>query len=672
MGLTFFLCLGAARLVYSQDQASPSDVLPSVAKGLQAVPPPVTAPLPPGDAAVADAPAGEAANANAAGEATATGDATAATPLPLPQASAADPSSRQLQHIMLQALNRLDAQQMPKLDETRSDLRAAIADLEQYLDLSSDRGQAWSRFLKLEAIKQELDKPQPDWSTLVDLHMNMRQNYLGLEYAPYLRVRQGIIDVVRALRFGSNPEKMVRDLQGGMKALVNRLNEPVEGADTVRSYDVGLIANYLNETGQVPWAVEQIHQQFSAPNVQVFAREQFLNRLVMRPVSEPAAVNECLLGTRLVGQAMLSGGLSLDVLPMVGGVSLTLNMSATMNSSNRGYNRGVVLHTTGNSPIYAAKQVFITPNGISSAPAQVATNLQTQINAIEHRLRLVRRIASKKAAQQKPLADSIAEGRLQNRIRSKYEQQVGEQLSEANVQLASFRSQPRPVLPRLGLSRPQIQISSTHDSVQGSVVQAAAHQLSAARPCDFAVPPAAQVVFAAHQSAVTNALDIVVGDRTIRSADLDDYAQQALGEVPEEVRQEASGEAWSVTMASYRPVELEFDEHDIKVKLRIARMSRGDQSLNDPAIVTAVYHPSYRDGVITLDRKGDVNVTFARESRGLRAVTLSSFFRVKFNTIFKEQVVTERIDLKQTLPRAPKLEVLSLRIQDGWLQVGLR
>lgn len=583
-----------------------------------------------------------------------------------------DATSRNLQSIVSQAIQSLDASKIPNLEKAKQDLSAAVSKLENFLDLSSANGQAWSKFLKLETLKQELQSERPNLDTMVSLDLNMRQNYQGLELTPYLQVRQKIGDVVRALRYGYAPDKAVEQLEVKLQQLIETLEEPVQGAGTDRSFAVGLIANYLHEMNQAPQAVSQIHQQFSIPNVQLYARENLINRVIMRPVAEPNAVNECLLGTRIVGQACLSGMVSADLQPMMGGVALHLNLNASLTTNSNGYNRGVVLGSTSYSPVYASKAIYVTPNGISSTPANIATDLQTSINSIDHKLRIVRRIAQRKAAEQKPLADAIAEGRMQDRVRSQYDQQVEQQLAEARTQLGEVQGRTPPELARVGVSMPTYSFNSDSVSVQGHVKQAAPFQLAAFKSSTFSKPTDSDVVVEAHQSAVVNALDIALSDRTIRSADLDDYARQLTGKVSAEVQEEADGEPWSITLATYRPVEIELDDSKVKLVLRVTRMTRGDQTLEDSAFVTAVYAPSYSKGVLTLNRQGEVEVTFARASRGLRVVTLRSFLKGKFDKFFKEQLVTQPLDLPARFPNLPKIALNVMKIDDGWLQLGWR
>ncbi len=586
-------------------------------------------------------------------------------------ASAVEPVSQSLQKILLRAQQGLTAATLPNVEQAHAELDGALRTLERYVDIDSSNGQAWGRFLRLDELRQEMASETPQVGVLVDLEMNMRQNYLGLEQPAFVQLREKLNRYVRALRYGANPQNTISLLDKKISDLVAELDKPQTDTGLERSSQVGVVANYLYESGQVPWAVTELRNQFNTPNLRIYAAESLVNRLLMRAVAEPSPVDECILGTRILGRACLTGSVSADVVPMTGGVSLCLNLSANMTSRNKGYNRGVVLNTTGSSPVFVSKQVFLTPAGLSSTAATASTDLQSTIESIEHRLGIVRRIAQKKAAQQKPQADAIAERRLKTKIQTRVDEQVGTQLVEADAQLNRLRVQP-PEMRRIGFPRPSLGLDSTYDSVQANAVQATAYQLAATHDCGIPRPFQSEVVVEGHQSAAINALDIVLGGRTIHSENLDDFAYQILGRVPPEIQEEAAGEAWSITFASFHPVELEFDDGQAKIILRITKMTRGDQSLQEPAIISATYTPTLQDGGLRLQRDTDVEVEFVRSTRGVRAVTLRSFLKGKFENTFKEEIVTKPLDLTQKFPRAPNLMLNALTLDDGWVQVGLR
>lgn len=665
-GLLFFGMIAVAlapQFLFAQQATSPSDTGESIQ-----VPDPVTAA---GRPLTSQVPLVPAPRSSAVQDAE---DKDADDVEPKIQVLSSDPSSRALQEVVLRAVDQLDGQRIPRFETAKVDLENAIFQVQNYVGIGTQKGQAWDSFLRMDEIREELAKDRPSFAKFAELEMNMRQNYVGLENVPFVNLRDSLNKVKRSLKYGSDPDRTIRVITTRMEALVDSLNEVApSGSGAKRAEDVGRIANYLYEAEQTPWLLTELRQRFSAPNVQVYARESLLNRLLFRSVARPSPVNECILGTRILGQACLRGSVSADVLPMHGGVALNLNLSGHLSSNNRGYNRGVVLRTTGSSPVFASKQIVVTPNGISSSPASVATNLMTSINAIEHRFRIVRRIAKKKAGQQKAQADAIAQGRMQTKLRTQYDQQVEEQLTEARGQLSKVKQQAQssPEFRRLEIPRLTPAVYSTNNTVNADVVQAASYQLAASKPCSIIRPGSSEIVVEVHQSVAINTLETLLADRTIRHHDLDDFAKQILGEVPEGFADELDTDPWTITMVAFNPVQIDFDEDKIKLTLRFARMEGNERDING-AIVSVMYRPSYSRGILTLRREGDLEIELPTVRSANQATVLRSAVRKKLDPIFKEEIQTEKIDLTERFPNAPTLVVDWIKIDDGWLQVGLR
>ena len=589
-------------------------------------------------------------------------------------AEAIDPVSRDLQNIAHAARKQLSADKLPQAASAKRELIAAIDNLERFLSTNPQQFASWKNFLRLDAMREEAHAEQPNPAILVDLETSMRQNYLGLEYPQYTRVRDGLMHFHRALRFGSAPEQTLKAIDLRLEKLIESLNDPVTDTDTERAEAVGVIANYLELTGQAPESLSAMRAKFSQPNVQAYVRESFVTGILVRPVAQPTAVNECLLGTRVVGSACLNGNVSADLMPSNNGVSLCLTLNANLSTNNTGYNRGVVLRSTGSSPILAAKQIFVNPTGISSTAASVATNLQTQINSIEHRSRIVRRIATRKAAETQPQANVVAEGRLQDRVRTQFDQQVEEQLSQSRVQLASFQkdAQSRPVLTRIGLPKPSYSYNSSSTAIYGVLTQRSTSQLAAVKPCDLPKPADAAIVIEAHQSAMMNAIDVFLAGRTLRNHDLDDLVRQFDGKVTPELEKEANADPWSITFAAFHPIQIELNDGVVRLTLRIGQMTRGDQVLKQDATVSATYRPTISNGNLRLDREGDVKIEFYGKISNIGAVSTRAFLKGKFEETFKPVLVNTPVDLpapKQA--NVPRVQISSLLLDNGWLQINL-
>ena len=587
-------------------------------------------------------------------------------------ASAKDPFARDIQNIALRAQKQLSESALPKVEVERKKLLGAIDRLENFLKTNPKSRESWRRFLQLDAMREEAEKDKPSFATLTDLEMAMRQNYLGLEFQPYVQVRESLSDFRFAIRWGANAEQSLQLLDTRLERLVETLNEPVSDAEMNEA--VGVIALYLEQSHQAPSSLAAIRAKYSQPNVQAYVPESFVTRMLARPVAQPTSVNECLLGTRVVGAASLNGSVTADLMPSPNGVSLCLNLNANMSTNSTGYNRGVVLRSTGASPVHASKQIFVTPTGISSTPASVATNLQTQINSIEHRSRIVRRIATRKAAETQPQANRVAEGRLQTRVQSQFDQQVESQLSQSRVQLASFqkRAQSRPELRRIGLEKPTYSYNSSTSAVHAIATERNPSQLAAPRPSPLPQPANGQVFIDAHESLVMNAIDVFLSGRTIRNSELDELVKQVGGKVTPELQKEADGEPWSITFASVHPVLIEMNDGLVKISLRISKMTRGEQVLNQDTVVTATYRPSISNGYFRMDREGEMEINFIGRG-GLGSVSLKPFIKGKFEKTFKPVLVNTPIQLPLPANRSmPQLQIAGLQLDNGWVQVSLR
>lgn len=576
-----------------------------------------------------------------------------------------------LRSALERALDEFNPETLPDVEAAKQQLALALADLEAFVDLPSANGQAWSQFLQLDELHEQLEQPRASASRLASIEAGMRQNYAGLELPQFLALRQAVSNYTNATKYGVNSERTIQVLQRRTQELLEQLDGSADTSASEVNRLAARLAAYFHESGQAPAAMNAIVSQYGNPNLQIDASEAFINSLLGQSVAQPRNVNECILGTRINGTACLTGNVSANLSPMHNGVALTIHLSGHVATKNRGYNRGVVIHATGNSTVYASKHVVATPTGVTSTAATVSSDLRTQINSIQHRMKIVRKIASRKAAEQKPQADAIARVRLNRRVASSFDEQVNTKLAEANSNLQKL-DQPMPVLTRLGLSRPTFSFASTSSSVGGTITHAATHQLAAS---NSPLPSPSQLHGLAvdlHQSILENVIESFLQGRTLRSADLDDYAQQFVGEVPPELAEESQNEQWSILFETYRPVGIEFDNGRIQLTLRMVRLSgpQGDLSGNPTATVT--YVPIWGDGKIVLQREGEVETDFGAGGGGLQNTNKRSVLRKKLDDVFKPEIEIPLDGVSKAFPKLAGINIDTLSIEDGWLQVTFR
>jgi chorismate mutase len=590
------------------------------------------------------------------------------------------PSLSSIRLLLEQAQSQLSKDSLPKLELAKSDLEKSLQQLEQFVGDGTQNGELWNKFLRVPEIKQQLGAKNPSFLRLLDLETNMRQNYLGLEYPQFIRLRESLQNFAIAARFNNQEDRFIKFMDDSLESVIEA-TQASGSVDAELLQQLVTITGNLHQSKQAERQLQQLRGMFAAQNVRITVNESLVGRLAARPVSQPQGVDECILGTRILGTAYMNGNVSVNLLPMNNGVGLQLDLSACLSSRSRGYNRGVVLNATSSSPVLASKQVFVSEGGVSSSAATVSTQLNSTINSIEHRSRLVRRIARKKSAEQKPLADAIAEGRLQSRVQQQFSDQVDQQVSQAQPRLAELKQKQIPEIRRVGFVRPQLNLSSTSAEILAGTTIAEPFQLSATGGCPLPKPSNASVVGEVHESALCNGLATILAGRTIRNTSLGDYVKQITGKVPDDLKEEIEGEEWSITFNPTQPIRIALDDEMIAITVRLIRITRGKQPPLDEALsISTKYLPQLVGDQLILTRQGEVVVVSDKQTRGSVPAALRSFIRNKFDKTFRNSVTTEPLSpslakLQARMPQTSNLRLdiqrIVFRIDQGWLQVSV-
>lgn len=584
-----------------------------------------------------------------------------------PTASSTTISSA-LNEVLNKAQEALSADLLPSIATQKIKLDQAVSNLERFLSLNPAEKDNWLRFLKWDDLRGELAKESPDLLTLMQFEKNLRQNLPGLEMGPFVRFREELRAYTNALRVSSDPTVSLPYLKDRIAKLAESMSAVDLKEDIDARREAAQTLEYLTQANQAQSLVQMVQSSYSRPNVRVLLSNEFVQRQFSRPVSEYNPVCEIILGTNITGDSFINGAVAPQLLDNPSNASMRLTMLGDFNSDNVGFNRGVQIKTTGFANVVACETVSLTPTGLSAMSDTVAdAQLTTQINSIYAKSKLITKIAKKKAAQQKPLADSIAEGRMENKIRNQFHQKLSDQLAESNQKLDSTDLS---TLQRVGLAKPPRTSwsSSQYLSLLWKVQDGS--QLAAPVSCPLDVAPTGLTV-QIHESVVGNLFDPIFGGRVLKSEEAGLYASQ-FGDLGKKIKRD-NEEPWSVTMDSFYPVELKLDDNLITIRVRLNKLEKGDQALKQPALIQATYRPVLEDGALQLKREGEVKIEFyGKQDRGVRAVSLRSFLKTKFSEFLKEDLLDVPLRLSEKLPPDfQSLELVSVSSESGWLQVHL-
>jgi len=400
----------------------------------------------------------------------------------------------------------------------------------------------------------------------------------------------------------------------------------------------------------------------------VRATDELVAAAIQREVDDTSPVEDCILGTAIYGTGHTIGRVSADLAPGPNRPAVDIRLLGTVTSDSVGYNGPVTIYSKGLTTIDARKRVLFDGTGLRGLPATARCRTETEITGIAARLRLIRRIAWKKAAKQKYKAEWIASRHAEQRVAARMDEESREMLDERND---AFQKKFRLPLVRVdGLPR-TLDFSTTDKFLFVEAIQASSAQLAA--PSD--PPPISgepDLAVRLHQSMVGNFAEAVIRGVKLTDERLAEIVEKQTGEVPEELKIRPDKDPWSITFAKRLPVSVTFGKGTLTVAIRGRQFTRGDQPVNKAVQISANYKLEKTPRGSKLTREGDVQVDYLGIKRRLtvREVALKTFLRKKFDAMFKTEFIGEGIALPEQWERGGKLSLTQMDSGDGWMALG--
>lgn len=575
------------------------------------------------------------------------------------------------------AAKNVDVKLFPTLDESKSDVKDKIDAAKRFLQTKTSRqnADAWLSYLDLEALEENLaeDGSLPVLAReAVALRFRLVGTAPGLELTVLRNLRDSIEQLVEAIRF-RNPEKAVESLGKQLEALAKRVRELEDSPSAEDSASISALLGVLSSSGQATQVVDSMRSTFSRPNIAILVGEGVVKNAVYRNVNQARPVNDCILGTRIVGTATMNGAVSADLLPALGAARVNVSLVGHVTSNNVGYNGPVKLRTVGHGDVTVTRALNVNESGVSLEPTYAHAVLSTQITAIEHRLRLVRRIARKRAAEQKPQADRIALGKMRSQVSNQFTQEVNQ---AAAARMPDLVGRFLPVLKRLSLSEPSRLWGSTTDNVFIDSTFRRSDQLAAVvsrpgigEPFDAAI----QV----HESLVDNLFAPVLGGRTLKESQLNELMQRAGQPTPNAKDAEKEEPPFEIDFARLQPIVFEARDQAIRIGVRGTRFAQGKRELKRSMEIAASYQPARGPDGMMLTRSGDVEVSFPGSKRlSVTQAGLKRTIQKKFSDVFPETLLHRPLEV----PATTQIDALRGRVyrpqlvdaRDGWLTIAVR
>ena len=563
------------------------------------------------------------------------------------------------------------------LDAAASNLRSALVPLDALLGRSKS-GADWRKYLDWPALEGQASSGQAaDPRVLRDLEKKLGSPEMGLDMPQFVRVRKAVTkyaELADAAR-GDGAKQFSDRLDKLSSAL---LTASASGqAEALAS--VAPILERLVESGQAPGIVAAIRGANSRPNIHLEVAEDLLAPAVNRPVDQVQPVDDVVLGTRIRGTGHTTGTVRLDFVPSGEKAVFDIILGATNISHTRGTQGPVTVNSRGVTAIDARRRIFLDEFNVAAAPVEASADTNSTVTGlgINARIgkRLIRRIATKKIAESKAQAESIAEGKARDRIRH----QFGEQTEPAVAQMRDqFQQKVRGPLQARGLYPESFHMHTTDRHLRIVARKSLAGQLAA-----FSSPPAASadniITAQIHESAVNNILEEKLGGKVVTQDDVTRIAKEQNLKMPDSLGSDPDAEqkTWAITFAKYRPVTVATSESRVKVTVRGDKFVSGERSF--PGMdIAAVYAVGQGPKGPVLVREGNVQISPPGFKSGDRKLTMAEtslrrILQKRFDKVFKDAIEIEPLPLQGELASIGPLPMNQLESRkDGWLVAGWR
>ena len=154
-------------------------------------------------------------------------------------------------------------------------------------------------------------------------------------------------------------------------------------------------------------AAPRLASEFSAlPANLVYLRvsREFLENYVERAVHQNLPVRDCILGTKIIGEASTSGKTVVVLQPSDGQAVADVDFSGTVHARSRGLRAPVILHSIADTRFRARKRIVMGNPGLTVAPAKCSATTRSMTMRIDSYLpglrgRLAERLAWRRVAE---------------------------------------------------------------------------------------------------------------------------------------------------------------------------------------------------------------------------------------------------------------------------------
>ena len=394
-----------------------------------------------------------------------------------PAAFAADRSAESPLAAVAAAQHQMRPLTPADLEQARATLQAAVGRLEERLQGDTASGAARRKWLDVDRLQTLVAGSQsPQLAELQPIYANFSSGYYGLNLTSFAAVRNALATYMGTAQYVQEPAKFSAAYKTFMAALAQHVGRFEKHPNPDDAYFVSSTILWLQAYRQVPELVVQLRDRFQQPNLFVDVAARLVDATIGGTVDETGPLNDVILGTTVCGTVHTYGTVTARLAPDPDRALVDTYFSGGADTNSVGYNGPAIIYTVGHTNLSGVKRLWSDAAGLNALPAASDASTCTTITGIgsQNCSRLVERVASRRAAEQKPQAEAEAACHAQQRLNERMDSQGADTIARANSQMEERVR--RPLIDR-GVFPAVLKYLTTEEFVQVVGLESAGHQL---------------------------------------------------------------------------------------------------------------------------------------------------------------------------------------------------
>jgi hypothetical protein len=456
------------------------------------------------------------------------------------------------------------------LSRSQKLLLDAVNNLQRRLPREFDRATAndWSATFRLAELKATLGQKTPDTEIREAVQSVFLSDKEGVRWVIFDGLQTALRryqTVANALEDNSYESRLIRICDN----LVNYIEEYGKGHNPLYFVTLSEATAWLDDISIIEPRAARLAEltriACSGVNVQLQIGSDFATAGFERDIEEERDVNEVILGTKVVGEGMLTGKSSAELVSSPNRATIKVLADAEIETNTDGSQKMVTLknHTTGT--LQGEKQILFTAEGITTTPAKARANLNAKISDVRINAGpIIKMVARGQIDSRKEDSQAEAARRAERRMSIQMNDRVDPNIAELNEKYQKIRD----ALNKTGLFPRVWNLSSTSQQIDWAILLGNKYQPSAPIPAP-ALKTANGLAVQVHQSALNNMLAIALAGRSIDEERFSQRMGEFFDETPEFLKRKSGETPAKVSFGPRAPVDVLFIDNKIRVVVRI-------------------------------------------------------------------------------------------------------